>query len=952
MKQLIRMRQAAALTMTLLSSWMLPLFAGSPITAEAISTDYPAQLMNIATKDNSKVLTENGTTDGSALSVKALGNDLSPSWRFDYVGTDSKGTFFKICNAESGRLLTPQNYKVSEGNAVIMYGSESAQSQHWYAVPVKNDRLNNGLYYKIVNYSDTSLALTQGTNGMTLASYTGADNQLWLLNADGLQGFAGYCKNDNTGSIKASDIGGLFGQVVEVTTFDDLKKYATADEPYTIVVTKDISVSTLKTDSSGHYYCPDGRIYVHSNKTIIGSYSAHTMNNVQFCTSSNSGKGDNIVIKNFDLHHDAKSNGNDSIVVYFGSGENLWVDHVTFTGHSAVNTQGEALPDWDKFLACCYDADYCTVSDSAFGLHEYGLILGYPDDTEDSYKNRNNFPRMSLMNNSFTNTLTRGPGLMRYGYFHSMNNFVNTFSMAYTVHSDCKIFAENCYYDGGSVKGNVICDWNEVTHPGAYAETGSKFTNCKRTTIEGSAKNCTWRPSTNYTYTTLSADQAKNYCSAYSNAQNSKDNMMYLRFGKKGVPSAGYTEAPSGPAKPVPASFSDGASFRIKNVNSGLYMQVAGAAAENGANVQQWGSSGTDSHDIWKLYNAGDGYYYIASCVGDGGTYVLDVAGKKTDNGTNLDIYQYNGGINQQFMLTENTDGSFRILTRITGEGSAVEVSGADKTSGANIQQWETNGVSCQDWILEPVTDPGTAMNTSVIYTFENMNSGLVMDIVNGKMASGSNVQQWESNKLDCQKWTLKSFASGNYYWICSLADETYALKAESGENGGNIALAEYSSKDSSELFRFSKNLDGSYRILSHASKDARLVEVSYASKDAGANVQQWEPTNSPCQNWGLSTETTTAVTTTAATTTTTTTTTTATTATTAATTELPVPITIACDLNGDAVFNLADVVLLQRWLLAVPGTTLANAQAGDLDDNGVLNVYDLAMMKHQLLAR
>ena len=167
---------------------------------------------------------------------------------------------------------------------------------------------------------------------MTLASYTGADNQLWLLNPDGLQGFAGYCKNDNLGSVKAADIGGLFGETVEVSTFDELKKYATSDTPYTIVVKSNISVSTLTKDSSGRYYCPDGRIYVHSNKTIIGSYGAHTLYNVQFCTSSNNGTGNNIIIKNFELQHDSNSNGNDSIVVYFGSGENLWVRSLYICG--------------------------------------------------------------------------------------------------------------------------------------------------------------------------------------------------------------------------------------------------------------------------------------------------------------------------------------------------------------------------------------------------------------------------------------------------------------------------------------------------------------------------------------------------------------------------------------------------------------------------------------------
>lgn len=524
-----------------------------PLNALAVSADYPMQLINLASKDNSRVLAENGTADNSSLSMKSLGNELSPSWRFDRVAQDSNGTFFKMVNAQSGRLLTPKGYNVSAGNSVVVYGSESAKSQHWYVIPVKKDRLGNDLYYKIVNYCDTSLALTQGSNDVTLTSYTGADNQLWLLNSDGLQGFAGYCKDDNTGSIKAGDIGGLFGELVEASTFDELKKYAESDAPYTIIVNKNISVTSLKQDSQNHLYCPDGRIYVRSNKTIIGSYGNHTLYNVQFCTSANKGTGNNIIIKNFDMQHDAKSNGNDSIVVYFGSGQNLWVDHVTFTGHSGYNTLGESVPDWDKFLACCYDADYCTVSDCSFGLHEYGLILGYPDDSEDSYKNKNNYPRMSIISSRFTDTLTRAPGLMRYGYFHSMNNYVYNFSMAYTVHSDCKLFTENCFYDGASTKGNVVCDWNEVTHAGAFADSGSKGVNCRRLGIEGTAQACSWRPSANYTYNSVSADQAKNYCSSYSGCQTSYENMMYLRLGTNGLPSAGFTKLPdeAPPTEPV-----------------------------------------------------------------------------------------------------------------------------------------------------------------------------------------------------------------------------------------------------------------------------------------------------------------------------------------------------------------------------------------------------------------
>ena len=78
---------------------------------------------------------------------------------------------------------------------------------------------------------------------------------------------------------------------------------------------------------------------------------------------------------------------------------------------------------------------------------------------------------------------------------------------------------------------------------------------------------------------------------------------------------------------------------------------------------------------------------------------MLDVAGKKTANGTNLDIYTYNGGDNQKFLLTKNADGSYQIRTRISDGNSVVEVENASKASGANVQQWESNGASSQNWI-------------------------------------------------------------------------------------------------------------------------------------------------------------------------------------------------------------------------------------------------------------
>ena len=54
-------------------------------------------------------------------------------------------------------------------------------------------------------------------------------------------------------------------------------------------------------------------------------------------------------------------------------------------------------------------------------------------------------------------------------------------------------------------------------------------------------------------------------------------------------------------------------------------------------------------------------------------------------------------------------------------------------------------------------------------------------------------------------------------------------------------------------------------------------------------------------------------------------------------------------DVNDDGEFNVADAVLLQKWLLAVPDTHLANWKAVDFCNDNVLNVFDLCLMKQEL---
>lgn len=55
-------------------------------------------------------------------------------------------------------------------------------------------------------------------------------------------------------------------------------------------------------------------------------------------------------------------------------------------------------------------------------------------------------------------------------------------------------------------------------------------------------------------------------------------------------------------------------------------------------------------------------------------------------------------------------------------------------------------------------------------------------------------------------------------------------------------------------------------------------------------------------------------------------------------------------DVNCDGEFTIADVVLLQKWLLAVPDIELKNWKAVDFYDDERLDVFDLCLMKREIL--
>ncbi len=377
------------------------------------------------------------------------------------------------------------------------------------------------------------------------------------------------------------------------------------------------------------------------------------------------------------------------------------------------------------------------------------------------------------------------------------------------------------------------------------------------------------------------------------------------------------------PPSPVftPAVLTEGAVYMIQNENSGLYMEVKDANAENTANVQQWGAESSAAHNTWRVLSAGNGYYYLYSQLGDKVTYLLDIDMGKSDNGTNIQIYTDTKADAQQFKFVRNDDGTYYILTKSSGDKSCVAVSSASTSSGANIIQWEYKaGDKSQKWILTQVEDTGCIMDTNSIYMFKNLNSGLYMEAEGGKASDNTNVQQWGADGISAHNsWTLKSFGGGYYYVISQLADgKTYYLNISGGtkENGGNAEILT-NNKTSSHLFKFVKNPDGSYYILTRASKDAGALETAGGSKGSGANVQQWEVKGESCQKWIV---------------------------------EASEPVYEKGDININKKVDVSDIVIMNKYLVKLEKFSEQQFFLADINDDGKVNVFDYILIRRKVM--
>lgn len=202
----------------------------------------------------------------------------------------------------------------------------------------------------------------------------------------------------------------------------------------------------------------------------------------------------------------------------------------------------------------------------------------------------------------------------------------------------------------------------------------------------------------------------------------------------------------------------------IKNVNSGLVLDVQYGSSADETPIIQWVDQG-DANQRWYQRTGANGFFTFVS---QASKKCMDVLDASTSNNAPLVLMTCNGGDSQQWKVT--TSGSRSALTN-KHSGLVVDIDGGSKEPGAIAQQWQDWGGTNQRFVIGAGTAVSTTSTTLKSTTASSTTAKTVVSSASSSPAA------------DSTKWALKFSDDFNTNAATGTFLSTY--KNWTGYNGG-----------------------------------------------------------------------------------------------------------------------------------------------------------------------
>ena len=136
--------------------------------------------------------------------------------------------------------------------------------------------------------------------------------------------------------------------------------------------------------------------------------------------------------------------------------------------------------------------------------------------------------------------------------------------------------------------------------------------------------------------------------------------------------------------------------YKLQNRNSGKYLDLDNNNTDNNTAIVQYDDEGIDATQIWTLTEIGGEKGVYSICTSVNKRQGMDVADWSKNDGAQVQLYEYNGNRNQQFIVVEKGDGYYQFVSRLSGK--VIEIPNSSKDNGEWIKLYDNNGTNTQQW--------------------------------------------------------------------------------------------------------------------------------------------------------------------------------------------------------------------------------------------------------------
>lgn len=172
------------------------------------------------------------------------------------------------------------------------------------------------------------------------------------------------------------------------------------------------------------------------------------------------------------------------------------------------------------------------------------------------------------------------------------------------------------------------------------------------------------------------------------------------------------------------------------------------------------------------------------------------------------------------------------------------------------------DGTSVYLYIIKYITNifnQNVILNNNIINTdnveegyyriHSKLNYNFVFDILDGSLEAGANLQLYESNNTNAQKFRIKKRADGTYKILNAVSGMALDVQGAVFENGTNIQTWG-DTDNAAQKWTFSKKDTNIYAI--NLANTRFVIDLKDANVTNGSNIQIWEFSNSPQNLWIL----------------------------------------------------------------------------------------------------